>query len=303
MKTKLILAIPLTIPKIVRGYIYWLDEYKEENVNKQEDIILCNETQTPEFLLYRASAYLVKSGGYTSHLAVLGREIGIPVYRYEDLDRKLLKSGQKVIIVPNTTTNYKIPQTTTLYTRIIAKKSGDLDRLLEKYELYKEAFNQLSKDLKIIDLKIIDQKVEEIDNERISIKMTYEIRNIDKLVEEIIKDPIKYKEIVESSGNPAMNHLCIPLAEILTNYLINIYGLDKTMNSLRGIEAYWLKISKNYLKIRYGLDIDIENIDIGIYKENKEECREDSKLCNISEFIKTCIKKYESKNMIYNRNS
>ncbi|MEM0325347.1 MAG: PEP-utilizing enzyme [Candidatus Aenigmatarchaeota archaeon] len=301
MKTKLILAIPLTIPKIVRGVIYWLDDYKKENYGKQEEVILCNETQTPEFLLYKASAYLVKSGGFTSHLAVVGRELGIPVYRYDNLDRKLLESGQEVMILPYISTNYVIPKSTNLYTRIITKK-GDLDKLLEKYELYKEAFKQVSKEFEMLDIRIVDQRFEEIDNKRISIKVTYEIKNIDKLIEEIIKDPKRYMDIIEKSNNIAVNHLCIPVAEILTNYIISTYGLEKTMNSLKGVDAYWLKISKNYLKVRFGLDIDMENIDLGSYKKEENVCNEEKKLCDISEFIKTCIRKYESKNIVYNKN-
>lgn len=288
---KVIMAVPLSIVKNIEGIYYSLNTYEKLD-KKPKNVILGSIEQDPKLLNYISNVvgYVTKYGGITSHLAIVGRELGIPVYRYDGLDS--LVDGEYIIITPYKKVDLEIKDKINLSIRNIY--DGEIASILDTILLRtSKLIKQFSNFLDIYNIKIVYSR--EKDSNIVYINLN--VGGIKKLVEESINNPNSILEKIEKEHDTGISIICKVLAEHLGFYLYNALG-DIALYAIHRHIPYWLRPNPGYLKIRFGINDKsfVEYLHSLLQYSNKKEVVLDEPFESIAKLVAKCIEKYEEKN-------
>lgn len=291
-EVKIIEGIPLSVPKRIEGTFYWLDDYIRLD-RKPTGVIIGNKNQDPQLLLYKDNVlgYLVQYGGFTSHLAIVGRELNIPVYRYDDLDK--LVSGIRIIVVPKEKINIEIKDSLVWTIRNIVD-----DNVINKldYIFHHEyvILSTLSKYFTIEKFKIeYDRNITPN-----IVWMFIKTSNMKSYFEKAIRDPYSVLSMIEKETGPGISFVCGQTVEVLVPYLMNEVGVEKTLRAIQRHTPYWFRASAKYLKVRFNItDEEIIKYLHSLNREKNEYIKLDEPYEGIAKLIAKCLEKYEEKNL------
>jgi len=226
---------PLSIDTIVEG-VY--KRYTPE-LERGKYIIGVKE-QNPLVLLLNPKAILVKYGGLMSHLAIVCRELNIPLYRVDVLDD--ITDGSYIVVVPKVDTHISNEMSINITffgyetnSNAFVNKIANILR-----ELYERFGIKSSYDI---------EKVEEN-----KIHIIFNIHNVKDFLNEAIKNPNRFIEVLDKDlekGNLDYAVAIQPLGEVLLKYLIKKYGLNRIKDALPPCSSVWSKADDSYFEGRF----------------------------------------------------
>jgi len=278
---KIVEGIPLSLDAIIEGVYRKYDPRLE----KGKYIIGIRE-QNPNVLLLDPIAILVKYGGFTSHLAIVCREIGIPLYKVESLDE--LEDDQRIVVIPKI--DKDIHDSYSVEVRFIGreidtvKKSlDDLVRALDSRFRLKAKYN-----------------IYRIEGNTIYARLI--VYNVKDFIMRIVENPKKYVEILEEDmKNGDYSYVVVAnfLSEIVFKFLISKYGLNRVKDAIPPYKSVWSSVGDSYFRLRFGIE-DNSLINIIRYLSSitrKEYKPLDGKDQDILMFAFLAMIFYESKNL------
>jgi len=278
---KIVEGVPLSVDTIIEG-IY---KKYDPKLEKGRYIIGIRE-ENPNVLLLDPIAILVKYGGFTSHLAIVCREIGIPLYRVENLDE--LEDSQGIIVIPRI--DRDIHDSYSVGVRFIGREINDVKKSLDELVRALNSKFELKSEYSIYG----------IEGNTIYVRLA--IHNIKDFIMRIIENPKKYVEILEEdmkNGDYSYAVVTNFLSEVVFKYLVNKYGLNRVKDAIPPYKSVWSSISNDYFKVRFGIeDSNLINVIRYLSSITRKEYKPlDGKDQDILMFAFIAMAFYESKNL------
>ena len=240
---KVVFGIPLSVYKIVNGvYIKY-----EKGKKIAPGYIVGSKEQHPDLILYNPEAILVKYGGVLSHLAMLCREKGIPLFKVKNLDD--LVDGEPIIVIPVKKEKTKISDISIFTLRIITNQQNFQAEHRRIYSTMKYVANRYG-------LKV---NLEYKGTERNIMYFKVYVKGYKKLFDNALNNPDKYVHIIQEDIQTTLKHkiplgiYLIGLGEALISYLAEKYGYDRVLEAIPPYEIIWKDVPDTYFEVRFGL--------------------------------------------------